>query len=664
MSRRGEWVTIVFVLLLAAVLRFWMLSEVPPGLCHDEVTNGLIAHDILARHQAVYFIAGNGRETLFHHILAITITLFGDHWLGLRYPSVALGLLCLATTYVLIRRLFGVSIALLTGGWLAISFWPIFYARVSLRAISLPFIAALSAYFLLRAAKPSPSRSANSRSANWMLAGVFLGLSLYTYTSARILPIILVTFLAYLFLVHRSTPIPWSRLLMFLLTAAVVSVPLVAWLATHPGVEYRIPEVRQPLDRLFAGDPSLVWQNLIANLKFFTCVGDPWTHYNFLRRPVFADAVGAALFCAGLLIALWRWRTPQHAFLLIWLLGALVPSIVTAVPPSSVRNILGLVVVFVFPALALVEAGRWITQRMHDARHRILVPRFLFSGSCFLLLAPCLLLTINDYFIHWPTDDAVRFFYQTDLTAIARWVDKLPSITPVAVAGLSVHSMDGPGLDLAARRDVTDIRLCDTREALVIPAGRGVWLFVPQGVPFDPALEARLLEWGAVTRMDSRAAFASYLLSDDAALRSHLARLENTVSLPEGMPVTLPVPFGEWLAFLGYEWLGQRPTPGDSPALLTYWRVEEPSPTRLKVFVHLIGERSNTPIAQHDGLGSPPHGWAAGDLIIQKHIISIPADLPAGQYSLQMGVYDTVTNVRSFVLAADRLLLYAFEVTE
>jgi len=461
---------------------------------------------------------------------------------------------------------------LLTVAWLAASFWPLFYARVALRAISLPFTAALCAYFLLRATNfaanlpvhPSPNsaRTVDRGIVNWLLAGFFLGLSLYTYMAARTLPFILVAFLIYSFLIYSPTPIPWSRLFVFLLVAVAVSAPLAIWLTTHAGAEVRVAEVQEPLVRLLAGDPSLVWQNFIANLRFFTFAGDPWPRQNLPGRPVFTDPVSAVLFCAGLLIALWRWRDLRYGFLLIWLGGALVPSIVTSDAPSSIRDILGLVVAFVFPALALVEAGRWVRRKIQDTGRKIEAPRFLLPASCFLLLTPCLFLTVRDYFFVWPRHDVVRFDYQADLTAVAHRLDELPTGTPVTVAGLSVHTMDGPSLDLAAQRGVQDVRLCDTRETLVVPGGRDVWLFVPQAVPFDVDLQERLLEWGAAARSDPQFSFTTYHLSDDAALRRDLQRLETAAATPDGTPVALPVSFGGRLTFLRYEYTANRAAQG------------------------------------------------------------------------------------------------------
>ena len=682
MNRRQEWIAITLILLLAAALRLCALADAPPGLAHDEVANWLIARDILDGQHAIYFTAAYGHEPLYQYAQAATIALFGDHWLGLRYPSVALGMLGLAITYTLVRRLFGAPIALLTGGWLAASFWPIFYARVALRAISLPFTAALAAYFMLRAIDlprssqtPRASRivrssvpttgsddpsGAKQKTLNWLLAGIFCGLSLYTYMAARILPAILIVFLVYSYLVYSypapSSKPPWPHIGLFLLTAALISAPLLIWLQTHPGAEFRVAEVQKPLTRLLAGDPTPVWQNFVANLKFFTIAGDPWPRQNIPGRPVFADPVSAALFYAGLLIAIWRWRDPRYGFLLIWLLGALGPSVVTSIAPSSIRDILGLVVAFTFPALALVKAGRWLKGKWQVASSKWLIP-----ASCALLFAPCLFLTVRDYFLIWPQNEVVRFDYQSDLTAIAHRLDELPPGAGVAVAGLSIHSLDGPGLELAAQRDTRAVRLCDTRETLVIPGRRPAWLFVPHVVPFDIDLRERLLMWGAIAETGPQSSFTGYHLPDDTVLHLALDHLATVATLPDGVFVGLPTTFDGQMVLLAYEWLRRDAVPGETLTLLTYWRVEQPPPNSVRIFVHLMGE-SNTPVAQHDGLGSPARGWVTGDWIVQKHTIPLPSDLPPGLYTPQLGLYNAPTGPRLSVSGADRLLLPAVEI--
>jgi hypothetical protein len=155
--------------------------------------------------------------------------------------------------------------------------------------------------------------------------------------------------------------------------------------------------------------------------------------------------------------------------------------------------------------------------------------------------------------------------------------------------------------------------------------------------------------------------FASYRLSDDTVVERDLQRLETAAALPDGSPVALPVSFGGRLAFLGYEWTRQTFASTNSLTLLTYWRVETPPPIPLKLFVHVLGE-SKMSITQHDGLGSPPHGWAAGDLVVQKHVLPLPANLSPGLYKLHLGVYNAPAGPRLSVAGADRLILPPIEV--
>jgi hypothetical protein len=195
---------------------------------------------------------------------------------------------------------------------------------------------------------------------------------------------------------------------------------------------------------------------------------------------------------------------------------------------------------------------------------------------------------------------------------------------------------------------------------LVIPSGHSPWLFVPQVVPLDVDLQERLLRWGAALVVDPLSSFASYRLPED--VRHHLEHLETLAAVPDGAPAALPLSFDGQMTLLGYERLHHAAAPGGSLTLLTYWRVERSVSTPLRVFLHLLGD-TESPVAQHDGLGSPPHRWMPGDLIIQKHTIAIPTDLQEGRYHVQTGLYDPTTGDRLTVLTADRLLLYSFEVS-
>jgi hypothetical protein len=68
-----------------------------------------------------------------------------------------------------------------------------------------------------------------------------------------------------------------------------------------------------------------------------------------------------------------------------------------------------------------------------------------------------------------------------------------------------------------------------------------------------------------------------------------------------------------------------------------------------------------------DGLGVPIALWQMGDLIVQAHLLNVPANTPPGTYWIQTGVYRFDTLERYRILkdnqaVGDRLILTAIEV--
>lgn len=138
----------VALLLLAAALRLIGINNVsPPGLEHDEVAHWLINEQILAGQHAVYFTDAYGHEAGYHYFQTVFQVLLGDNAFALRLPSAVLGLWGIAVSFALVRRLFGKNVALFAAAYLTILFFPIFYSRLALRAIALPVVSGLSAYF-------------------------------------------------------------------------------------------------------------------------------------------------------------------------------------------------------------------------------------------------------------------------------------------------------------------------------------------------------------------------------------------------------------------------------------------------------------------------------------------------------------------------------------
>lgn len=97
------------------------------------------------------------------------------------------------------------------------------------------------------------------------------------------------------------------------------------------------------------------------------------------------------------------------------------------------------------------------------------------------------------------------------------------------------------------------------------------------------------------------------------------------------------------------EWDSQVVQPGEILPLQLRWEVDEAPGRDLTTFVHL-GDPSQPPVAQGD---SPPLGgdyptglWSDGEVIDDEYSLVIPADLPAGRYSVHLGLYDPVSGAR------------------
>lgn len=101
-----------------------------------------------------------------------------------------------------------------------------------------------------------------------------------------------------------------------------------------------------------------------------------------------------------------------------------------------------------------------------------------------------------------------------------------------------------------------------------------------------------------------------------------------------------------------YEWHASRDVPaGSGQRLGVYlsWRAESRVKDSLKVFVHLVGPDGQL-VAQHDGVPmlwlAPTNEWTPGQLIVDFHQVLIGAHVPAGEYTLQVGLYDDASGAR------------------
>ncbi|MBE7531009.1 MAG: hypothetical protein HND44_03725 [Chloroflexi bacterium] len=109
------------------------------------------------------------------------------------------------------------------------------------------------------------------------------------------------------------------------------------------------------------------------------------------------------------------------------------------------------------------------------------------------------------------------------------------------------------------------------------------------------------------------------------------------------MDTAVQIPFGDAITLVGYTLNKTDRRPGDIVLVTLFWQTAVSLDQRYKVFLHLIGPDGQL-AAQRD---SEPGGglnlttiWPPGETIIDNHGLLLPANLPPGQYTLLLGLYD------------------------
>jgi hypothetical protein len=216
--------------------------------------------------------------------------------------------------------------------------------------------------------------------------------------------------------------------------------------------------------------------------------------------------------------------------------------------------------------------------------------------------------------------------------------------------------------DVAEGFGRNDLRLIyfDCQQAWVIPgnAAQG-WIVMPYALAHNKsAFVQRWLDQAGLT-FEQKQSFAlpphSIFLASGGGAAPAIQGLH-----------PLSATFGQVAEFLGYALDRTTVHPGESVELLALWRVIGHPPGMLSLMAHLVAPDGHV-VANGDGLGVPAENWQPGDMIIQRHVLAVPGDVPSGMYQVQTGVY-TLSDLRRLAVtsggvpSSDHLLLGSVEV--
>ena len=390
---------------LLLALHALALGRVPPGIASDPAVEALRGlRLVLERRLEILTVSiGPSAETLWLYLTGASLAFFGPVRWALALPSilasVATGLLA-ALFARRARPSLPVSVALLLP---ASSLWLFHYGQVGLRAIAAPLFL-LAACFLLDDAEGS------GLARHPAAAGAVMALSLYAYSSCRLLPLAWAAHLAWRVLRRPALrPRLAAEARRVVLAFLVVSIPNLLLLVRAPGA---VLSRGYYVDR---GGPAEKLVNVASS--FLLPLGYPDRYRVWKGDGHVFDATGVAFTASGLdpidavagplailgVLALARRRASNGLGFLVaaWLAGGILLGVFG---PSLTRLLILLPAWLVFAAIgadALLAAA----------------PRLRVPAAAFLSL--WLLLRADAYATTFGTSERAAWYFHAKLTAMS-----------------------------------------------------------------------------------------------------------------------------------------------------------------------------------------------------------------------------------------------------
>ncbi len=647
---------VIGLLLAAWALLLYRLNAIPPGFQHDQTFNTLDALEVLSGKLRLYYPANFGREPLGIYLSALGLRIAGGHdvW-GLRFGAVMAGMATLAATYSLSRRVLSHWGSLLAVGLMAGSFWFLFTARLGLEPMLIAPLAAATFYLMHRGL----TRSALGDLA---LAGVPAAATVYTYLAGRALFL-----LAPALLIHELIAGWWiarrngrdaaqnhrRNARGLALSSAVMlalSLPILWYVRANAAIaDQRLGELGGPITAALRGDLRPVADKAVEAASAVLWAGStaiPY-HYNLPGRPVLQPIL-ALLFLIGLAWTVWRWLRPPEAaaragefLLLVGLALGMAPVILTGADALHMRGVVALPLIFLLTARGVEGIAQLAAGFIAHRRGRVPPEaRRLAGGLVVALIAAQWMTTGQAYFVAWATAEPTQRIYNADYRAAAAYLSRSASAEPAFIGSDRQLDLDQRTYQLynPARRDARWFYLPDNPP---LPREGGARYLLPGGADLPPILT--LLAPAATTDETLTGPTGNYVLL--RALRISSDAVDGLLAQGGAQPFEIIPAYGDALRLTA---TGVQNS-GEELGIITEWEVtgpwpfqpppgEAPTPPKLSVSLY---DATGYRWAQNDVAARMPYRtWQPGDRVVETLTLPLSDDIPPGDYSVRLAVYD------------------------
>jgi 4-amino-4-deoxy-L-arabinose transferase-like glycosyltransferase len=364
-ASRIRWREVAFVALavvVALALRVVGLAQFPDVMSGDEGSFAMEARRIMQGDLLNPFGTGwFANTTGYFYLQAVSLRLLGWNLFALRFPSALLGALGVAAVYLLARDTFGRETAWISALFLAGWTFPLHFSRLGFSNGADPFFAAMALAFLQRGL-------VRGRRGDFVVAGLVLGASLYSYIGTRLLLIVVMVVL--LLAGAKRLRRHWRGLLIFAVVVLLVSGPLLVYFLQWPD---KLFERHQFVGLFQSGQLEAEQQatgqsTLVLLLKHLGPAASVFIYTRdegYFYRPAIPMlyVFSGALFVLGTGLAIWRWREVRYQAIMAWIgLTVLFAGWLLVLPPHQDRYLVAAPAVCLLVGRAAVVVLRRVSR--------------------------------------------------------------------------------------------------------------------------------------------------------------------------------------------------------------------------------------------------------------------------------------------------------------
>jgi len=358
---------LLIIIILASVLRLFMLGSVPTSLNWDEVSQGYSAYSIAQTAKDEWGVKfplffrsyGEWKSAVYIYLLVPLVKIFGLSAYIVRLPSAVFGILSVYLIFLIGKKLYSENVGLWAAFLMAVTPWSLFLSRPAFEAnVALSLVLAGVYLFITQ---------------KYFFSAFLFGLAPHTYNSAKVVVPVLAIYLIYHSQLHKNL----KKLSIFLTILALFALPLLVNLSSGAS-QTRFNQVSITTDgkelqafyhlRRYIKGPEVIGKIIINKSSFFVYkfIGNSLSYFD--PRFLFWEGGthtqqslpyhGVLYITEFLLItyALFHKKWNLHLPLALILIG-LMPAAMTRDPGHVLRSVMAMPGFIILAAMGITQLG-------------------------------------------------------------------------------------------------------------------------------------------------------------------------------------------------------------------------------------------------------------------------------------------------------------------